>query len=121
VKNGTLIKAQWLRHKMKKIMKSGTLILLAIAGSLLGSISFFIRPEQHAFLKYLLLACAALVLLLFYFLTVRQVIKKQSLNPSEKIFWTIVIICVPLIGNVIYLIISSAVNGPQVLKHAWLL
>lgn len=102
-------------------MKNVPLILLVITGSLLGGISFFISPEQHASLKYLMLACAALILVAFYFLTIRQVIKKESLNPAEKIFWTIVIICVPLIGNVIYLIISNAVNGPQVLKHAWLI
>lgn len=102
-------------------MKNGPLLLLAVAGSLLGGVSFFIRPEQQAFLKYFLLALAALILLAFYFLTIRQVIKKENFNPAEKIFWTIFILCVPLIGNVIYLIISSAVNGPQVLKHAWLL
>jgi len=101
------------------IMKNGSLLLLAIAGSLLGSISFFIQPEQHAFLKYLLLAFGALILLIFHFLTIRQVIKKGSSNPAEKIFWTIVILCVPLIGNVIYIIISSAVNSPQILKHPW--
>jgi hypothetical protein len=101
--------------------KNGRLLLLAMAGALIGGISFFIRPELHPVVKYLMLAFAALVLLVFYFLTIRQVIKKDNFNASEKICWTIVILCVPLIGNVIYLVISSAVNGPQVLKHAWLL
>ena len=102
------------------IMKNRPLFILAMIGSLVGSISFFIHPEQHAILKYWLLAFAALVLLLFHFLTLRQLIKKENRNPSGKIFWTIVIICVPLIGDVIYLVINDAINSPQILKHAWL-
>lgn len=101
-------------------MKNRPLLLLAIAGSFVGSISFFIRPEEHAILKYLLLSLAALVLLIFHFATLRQLVKKEKLNQSGKIFWTIVIICVPLIGNIIYLIINDAINSPQILKHAWL-
>lgn len=61
-------------------MKNRPLVLLAITGSLLGSKSFFIRPGQHAILKYWLLAFAALILLLFYFLTLRQVVKKEDLS-----------------------------------------
>ncbi|HKO79043.1 MAG TPA: PLDc N-terminal domain-containing protein [Chitinophagaceae bacterium] len=101
-------------------MKNRHLFILAMIGSLVGSISFFIRPEQHAILKYWLLAFAALILLLFHFLTLRQLVKKENLGQSRRIFWTIVIICVPLIGNIIYLIINDAINSPQILKHAWL-
>lgn len=102
-------------------MKNRGLLLLAIAGSLAESISFFIRPEKHAILKYLLLALAALVLLIFHVATLRQLVKKENLNQSGKIFWTIVIICVPLIGDIIFLIINDAINSPRILKHAWFL
>ena len=99
--------------------KNGRLLLIAMAGALIGGTSFFIRPELHPVVKYFLLALAALVLLVFYFLTIRQVIRKGNFNASEKIFWTIVILCVPLIGNVVYLVINGLANGPQVLKHTW--
>jgi sulfite exporter TauE/SafE len=100
-------------------MKNGRLLLLAIIGSVIGGISFFIRPAEHAVIKYMLLAIAALIILLFHLLIFRQVLKKENLDSAERIFWTISIICLPLIGDIIYLIINDAVNRPQELKHAW--
>jgi len=92
-------------------MKNSRLLSLAIIGSATGGVGFFIRPEEHAFEKYLVLAIAALILMLFYFLTMRDVLKKENIDQQMRIFWIIVLICLPLIGDVIYLIINDAVNS----------
>src|SRR5688500_9837138 len=102
-------------------MKNGRLLVLAITGSVIGSISFFIRPEENPVIKYTLLTIAVLLIIIFHLLIFRQVLRKENLDPPEKIFWTIAIICLPLIGDIIYLIINDAVTRSQVMKHAWFL
>ena len=104
--------------EMSPDMKNSHFLLLLIAGSITAGIGFFIRPEYHAFEKYLILGVSALILLLFYSLSFMDVLKNENLNQQRRIFWTIVIICVPLIGNVLYLIINDAINRPQQPKYS---
>ena len=106
-------------EEMSPDMKNSHFLLLVIAGSITGCIGFFIPPEYHAFEKYLILGVSALILLLFYSLSFMDVLKNENLNQQRRIFWTIVIICVPLIGNVLYLIINDAINRQQQPKYFW--
>jgi len=99
-------------------MENSRFLLLAIAGSNIRSIGFFIRPQYHDFAKYLVLGGAAFILMLFYSLSF-DLLENENINQQRRIFRTIVIICVPLIGNVLYLIINDAYNRQQQPKHYW--
>ena len=101
-------------------MQNSRLLLLAIIGSVAGAVSFFIHPEKHAFEKYSILAVAALILMLFYFLTMKDVLKNENHDPQVRIFWIIVIICLPIIGDILYLIINDAIdNSQEKPKQSW--
>jgi len=100
-------------------MKNSSLLVLAITGSVAGGAGFFIRPEEHAFEKYSVLIGAALILIVFHFLTMRHLLKNENRDQQMRIFWIIVIICLPLIGDVLYLIINEAIKRQQQPKPAW--
>jgi phospholipase D-like protein len=53
---------------------------------------------------------------IFYVLTFMQVLKTPSLSPGRRIFWIVAIVCVPMIGNLIYLIMHDADVRKQVPK-----
>ena len=101
-------------------MQNSRILLLAIIGSVGGAVGFFIHPDKHAFEKYSILTGAALVLMLFYFQTMKDVLKNENHDPQVRIFWIIVIICLPLIGDILYLIINDAIdNSQEKPKQAW--
>jgi len=53
---------------------------------------------------------------IFYLLTFLQVIRTRSLNSGRRIFWIIAIVCVPMIGNLIYIILHDADTRKQIPK-----
>jgi len=60
----------------------------------------------------------ALMILLFYFITLFRVIKSAG-DSSKKIFWLIAIICVPVLGNIIYIIFLETANRKQEPQPIW--
>ncbi len=91
-------------------MKNNHLFLLAFIGSIIAAIGFFIRPELHPVLKFTILALAGVILIAFYLLTFNQMLHKKSIDSSKRIFWTIAIVCLPFIGNILYLILNDMSN-----------
>ena len=59
-------------------MKNDQLLLIAIAGSVIATIGFFIRPEGYATIKYVVSALAILIILAFYFLSFSQMRHKKT-------------------------------------------
>jgi hypothetical protein len=45
-----------------------------------------------------------------------NVIKTPSLSGGKRIFWIVAIVCLPMIGNVIYLILQDAFTRKQIPK-----
>jgi hypothetical protein len=52
----------------------------------------------------------------FYLLTLLQVIRTPTLSPGRRIFWIVAIVCLPMIGNLIYVIIHDADTRKQIPK-----
>jgi hypothetical membrane protein len=96
-------------------MKNFSLLILLIVSFLLFLIGIFIpgtgRPLHIAFV-----VAGVTLGFLFYLLTFIQVIKTPSLNSGRRIFWIVAIICVPMIGNVIYIILHDADTRKQIPK-----
>jgi len=49
----------------------------------------------------------------FYVLSFRQVLNLKS---ERRIFWIVAIVCVPMIGNLIYIIVHDALTRRQIPK-----
>jgi Phospholipase_D-nuclease N-terminal len=90
------------------------LILLVVAGLLFGiGISI---PGTGKPLHIIFVAAGVVTGFIFYLLTFRQVIKKSS--NERRVLWIILVVCVPVIGNVLYVIIHDALARKQVPESA---
>jgi len=96
-------------------MKNLSLLLLLIAACILFAIGVFI-PGTGKPLHIIFVIAGTMLGFIFYLLTFIQVIKTPSLSSQRRIFWIIVIVCVPMIGNVIYLIVHDTLTRRQVAK-----
>lgn len=61
-----------------------------------------------------LMITGALVTLVFYFITLFDVIGLYRKGLPKSIFWVIGVICLPVIGNIIYVIFREMANKKQV-------
>ena len=96
-------------------MKNFRLLLLLIISFVLFIIGILI-PGTRSPLHVSLLVAGTTLGFIFYLLTLRQVIKTPSLSSGRRIFWIVAIVCVPMIGNVIYLLIHDADTRKQIPK-----
>jgi hypothetical protein len=94
--------------------KYSQLLLLAIAFiMLLVGISIPGRESP----KHIIFVIAAVLLgFIFYLRIFWEVIKTPELGSDERIFWIVAIVCLPVIGNMLYVIIHYSAAGKQVLK-----
>ena len=53
---------------------------------------------------------------IFYLLVFHQVLTTPTLTPGMRILWMILVVCVPIIGNVLFVIIHNAISSRQVVK-----
>ena len=93
-------------------MKNIRLLVLAAAGFSVF-IAGLVTSSAHWILHLSLLIAGATIILFFYFSTLVPVFKMARDDVPKKIFWLIAIICMPVIGNIIYLIFQETANRKQ--------
>lgn len=96
-------------------MKNLPLLILLIIAFALFMIGVFI-PGTDRPLHLIFIVGGTVLGFIFYLLTFIQVIRTPSLRSQRRIFWIIIIVCVPMVGNLIYLIIHDALTRKQVPK-----
>ena len=99
----------WVIHNLRL-----RLLILPFLGLL-----FFIAGESLAHygtLYYIFFGISALLNAVFYIITLSYVIITFSYN-EKKMFWLVAIVCLPMIGNIIYVIFMETANRRQKL-HA---
>ncbi len=94
------------------------LLLLPAIGFLLFIVGTMV-PLYLAEFRFALLACGVTMTLVFYFITLTDTIKAFLQDPAVNTFWLVTIICVPVIGNVIYVIITEMGNRWQQPHGVW--
>jgi len=96
-------------------MKNFRLLLLLIISFGLF-ITGILIPDTGSPLHIIFVVAAITLGVIFYLLTFIQVIKTPSLSSGRRIFWIIAIVCVPMIGNLIYIILHDADTRKQIPK-----
>ncbi len=99
-------------------MRNLKLLLLPVLGFLL----FFgglLLPLSYLTLRLILMIGGALVTLVFYFISFSYAMKSFPYDYSKRIFWLIAIICVPVIGNIIYILFMEMANRRQKPRSVW--
>ncbi|HET9825331.1 MAG TPA: hypothetical protein VFP87_08355 [Chitinophagaceae bacterium] len=96
-------------------MKNLSLLILLVVAFLLFLIGISI-PGTARPLHIIFVVAGTALGFVFYLLTFRQVLTTPSLSPGRRIFWIVAIVCVPMIGNLVYVIIHDADVRKQVPK-----
>jgi hypothetical protein len=84
-----------------------------------STIFFFVGvsiPGQKSFLHLAFVISGVILGFIFYLRTFIHVIKTPTLNSGKRMFWIVVIVCVPMIGSVIYILLQYAFTKKQVPK-----
>jgi hypothetical protein len=96
-------------------MKNFSLLILLIISFVLFMIGISI-PGTGRPLHIIFVVAGVTLGFIFYLLTFRQVLRTRSLNSGQRIFWIVAIVCLPMIGNLIYLILQDAFTRKQIPK-----
>ena len=96
-------------------MKNLSLLILLIVAFLLFLIGVSI-PGTGRPLHIIFVVGGTFLGFIFYVLTFKQVLKTLSLSPGRRIFWIVAIVCLPMIGNLFYVIMHDADVRKQVPK-----
>ncbi len=96
-------------------MKNFRLLILLIISFVLFIIGITI-PGIGSPLHIIFVATGITLGFIFYLLTFIQALKTPSLSNGRRIFWIIAIVCVPMIGNLIYIIVEDALTRKQIPK-----
>src|SRR5258708_39711372 len=93
-------------------MKHSRFLWLIATGTLLFAIGLFV-PASFNVMRLGLLLGGAGVVFIFYLLTLIDLLKSKSIRPSRKILWLILIVCVPVLGNLLYIIMLDSMTQRQ--------
>jgi len=93
-------------------MKNLSFIILLFVSFILFLVGISI-PGRGTALHIIVVATAVLVGFVFYVLSFR---KALQLNGERRIFWIVAIVCLPMIGNLIFLIVHDALTTRQIPK-----
>ena len=96
-------------------MKNLSLLILLIISFVLFMIGIFI-PGTGRPLHIMFVVAGVIVGFIFYLLTFMDVLKTSSLNGGKRIFWIVAIVCLPMIGNLIYILLQDAFTRKQIPK-----
>ena len=96
-------------------MKNLSMLILLVSSAILFAIGISI-PGRESLLHIIFVVAGTALGFIFYMLTLLQVIRTPTLSPGRRIFWTVAIVCVPMIGNLIYIIIHDADTRKQIPK-----
>ena len=92
--------------KERAVMKNLSLLILLVISFILFLIGISI-PGRGTALHIIVVVTSVVLGFVFYALSFKQVL---SLKSERRIFWIVAIVCVPMIGNLIYIIVHDALN-----------
>ncbi|MEO8406592.1 MAG: PLDc N-terminal domain-containing protein [Chitinophagaceae bacterium] len=93
-------------------MKHSRALWLIATGTLIFAIGLFLPLTMKVFRTGVLIAGAALVFL-FYLSILFEVLTSKNISPSRRVFWLVAIICVPILGNLIYIVMNDSMKRRQ--------
>jgi len=96
-------------------MKNLSFLILLITSFILFLVGISI-PGRETPLHILFVVAGTVLGFIFYVLTFMQVLKTPSLTSGRRIFWIVAIVCLPMIGNLIYVIMHDADVRRQIPK-----
>ena len=97
------------------IMKNLSLLVLLSISFILFLVGISI-PGRGTALHILFVVTSIILGLTFYMLSFHQVLTTPSLKGERRIFWIVAIVCLPMIGNLIYIIVQDALTRAQIPK-----
>ncbi len=98
--------------KERAVMKNLSLLILLVISFILFLIGISI-PGRGTTLHVIVVVTSIVLGFVFYAVSFKQVL---SLKSERRIFWIVAIVCVPMIGNLIYLIVHDALTRKQIPK-----
>lgn len=97
-------------------MKNVSLLAMVVVAFLLFIIGVFIpgtlNPWHIAFVT-----AGMITGFVFYLLSFRKMRTDKTLSEGRKMLWTVVIVCLPMIGNTFYIIVDMMSSFPQISHH----
>lgn len=96
-------------------MKNLSLLILLIVSFMLFLVGVSI-PGRGTALHIIVVVTAVALGFVFYLLTFHQVLTSPSLKGQRRIFWIVALVCLPMIGNLIYIIVHDALTRKQIPK-----
>jgi len=93
-------------------MKNLSLLILLFVSFILFLVGISI-PGRGAALHIIFVTTGIVLGFVFYVLSFRQVLNLKS---ERRIFWIVAIVCVPMIGNLIYIIVHDTLTRRQIPK-----
>jgi len=93
-------------------MKNLSLLLLLLVSFILFLVGISI-PGRGTTLHILFVVTGMVLGFAFYVLSFRQVLNLRS---ERRIFWVVAIVCLPMIGNLIYIIVHDAITRNEIPK-----
>jgi hypothetical protein len=93
-------------------MKNLSLLILLFVSFILFLIGVSI-PGRGTALHIIVVVTAVVLGFVFYTLSFRQAL---HLSGERRIFWIVAIVCLPMIGNLIFIIVHDALTRKQVPK-----
>lgn len=97
-------------------MKNVSLLAMVVVAFLLFIIGLFIPGTLNPWHIFFVTA-GMLTGFVFYLLSFRKMRKDKSLSDGRKMLWTVVIVCLPMIGNTFYIIVDMMSSFPQISHH----
>jgi len=98
--------------KERAVMKNLSLLILLVISFILFLIGISI-PGRGTTLHVIVVVTSIVLGFVFYAVSFKQVL---SLKSERRIFWIVAIVCVPMIGNLIYIIVHDALTRKQIPK-----
>ena len=98
--------------KERWLMKNFSLLILLFVSFILFLVGISI-PGRRTTLHIIFVVTGVLLGFVFYSLSFKQVV---SLRSERRIFWIVAIVCLPMIGNLIYIIVHDALTRKQIPK-----
>lgn len=98
--------------KERAVMKNLSLLILLVISFILFLIGILI-PGRGTTLHVFVVVTSIVLGFVFYAVSFKQVL---SLKSERRIFWIVAIVCVPMIGNLIYIIVHDALTRKQIPK-----
>jgi len=111
-----LFKAQlWEAIIINAHMKTYSPLLLVAVAFVLFLVGISI-PGIDSPLHIIFVAVAVVLGFIFYLRIFLEVIRSHDLSQGERTLWTVAIVCLPVIGNILYVLIHNSAASKQTPK-----